>query len=219
VIKLATECLILAGGKAQRLGGADKGLVKLNKRPLIEYVIDRIPHTNDEPIISTNRNRHLYYAYSQRIISDSISGFQGPLAGIYSALKHINHDYLFVVPCDMPFLPENLFTNLQRAILANNCSISAVKHGSRIEPLLLLIEKTHIESIADYFNSGRRSVIGWIEESRCSYAEYDKNNSYFININSNDDLILAEKLMSDIAADTKSSALTNTKNLLLTPVL
>ena len=34
--------VILAGGRARRMGGADKGLVLFNGKPLIEYVIDAL---------------------------------------------------------------------------------------------------------------------------------------------------------------------------------
>lgn len=34
--------LILAGGKARRLNGQDKGLIKLGNQTLIEHVIDRL---------------------------------------------------------------------------------------------------------------------------------------------------------------------------------
>ncbi len=213
--ELVADCLILAGGQAQRLGGVDKGLLVLNKRPLIEYVLERTSCTPDRPIISANKNRASYLRYSQRVIGDSISGFQGPLAGIYSALEYMKHDYLFIMPCDTPFLPTDLFPRLQKAMEANCRPISVVKHGSQIEPLLLLIEKAHITGIADYINSGRRSVIDWIEESNCNYAEFPRGTSCFLNINSTDDLTLAEELI----ASRTDTASTNTKDLFLTPVL
>ena len=213
--KLAADCLVLAGGRAQRLGGVDKGLLALNGRPLIEYVLERTSCMTDRPIISANRNRASYLRYSRRAIGDSISGFQGPLAGIYSALKYMKHDYLFVMPCDTPFLPADLFQRLRKSMEKNNRPISVVKHGSQIEPLLMLIKKTHITGIANHLDSGQHSVIGWIEGYQCSYAEFSPGSSCFLNINSRDDLAMAEKLIAD-SADTAS---TDTKDLLLTPVL
>jgi len=34
--------IVLAGGKARRMGGIDKGLVELNGQPMITYVLDAL---------------------------------------------------------------------------------------------------------------------------------------------------------------------------------
>ena len=50
------SAVILAGGKARRMNGADKGLQLLKNKPLISHVIERLqPQVID---ISINANRH-----------------------------------------------------------------------------------------------------------------------------------------------------------------
>ena len=39
-----TVGLILAGGKAQRMGGNDKGLIELHGQEMISYIIDALQH-------------------------------------------------------------------------------------------------------------------------------------------------------------------------------
>lgn len=216
--------LILAGGKAQRLNGIDKGLVMLNKKPLIEHSIDRLgiarpDHNNINLIISANRNHDQYCHYAQYVVGDTIGDFSGPLAGIYSALKHIQSEYLLVIPCDMPFLPLDIYDQLKSKI--HNNDTCAVKHSDQIEPLLLLLKKTHISGIANYLSDGRRSVIGWLQENHCVYAEYNDKAKHcisaWLNINTWQDINLAEKLITEQLNVEKR--LSKSENLFLTPAL
>ncbi len=217
------DILILAGGKARRLNGIDKGLIMLNKKPLIEHCIGRLNHNlyhnRANLIISANRNHKKYSNYAQHVVSDIIGDYEGPLAGIYTALKHIQSEYLLVIPCDMPFLPLDLYDQLKSTI--HNNAACAVKHSDQIEPLLLLLKKTHIPGIANYLNDGRRSVIAWLQENHCVYAEYNNKAKHcinaWLNINTWQDINLAEKLITEQSNVEKR--LPKPKNLLLTSAL
>ncbi|MBP3363942.1 MAG: NTP transferase domain-containing protein, partial [Pseudomonas sp.] len=57
------ECsiLLLAGGRGQRMGGQDKGLVTWQGQPLIEFAQRVARPLTDDLIISCNRN-HAQYA-------------------------------------------------------------------------------------------------------------------------------------------------------------
>lgn len=211
------DIVILAGGKAQRLGGLDKGFVVLDNKPLIEHCIARLPTQDINLIISANRNHKKYLRYAHKAISDTVGVFDGPLAGIYSALEHIKSDHLFVVPCDMPFLPTNLHTKLKENIGHNNAC--AVMHSNQIEPLLLLIKKSHIASIAHYLENGRRSVIGWLKESHCVYTRYDNERIQFLNINTQKDISIAQEFINASASMDNKTYSANTQNLFLTTIL
>lgn len=79
--------VILSGGQGTRLAGLDKGLVKLNKIPLVQHLINRIQPQVSEIIISANRNLNVYNDLGFSVYEDDISGFAGPLAGIVKALQ------------------------------------------------------------------------------------------------------------------------------------
>ena len=57
---LSISAVILAGGRGQRMGGVDKGLVSWQKKPLIEYAIAAIEPQVDQLILSCNRNIEAY---------------------------------------------------------------------------------------------------------------------------------------------------------------
>src|SRR5690606_21182168 len=74
--------LILAGGRGQRMGGKDKGLVNWHGRPLIAWLHDVLRPLTDDLIISCNRNEQQYDAYADQLIKHGEQDSQGPLAGI-----------------------------------------------------------------------------------------------------------------------------------------
>ena len=87
------SCIILAGGRGSRVGGADKGLLPYEGRPLIEHVIESVAPQVDDIIISTNRNIVQYRRYSNMVITDGSSidylpdpGFTSGVASLLAAL-------------------------------------------------------------------------------------------------------------------------------------
>ena len=86
ILKNEISVVILAGGRASRMGGKDKGLIELDGAPLIAYVHEVVKNKASHIFISANRNTEQYSLYGEVIIDD-LKDFQGPLAGISKALK------------------------------------------------------------------------------------------------------------------------------------
>lgn len=89
---------ILSGGQATRMGGLDKGLVTLGKIPLYQHVLQRLQPQVSGVIISANRNIEEYQKSGYPVLSDSISGFKGPLAGILTVLEHSPTEWVLFAP-------------------------------------------------------------------------------------------------------------------------
>ena len=96
--------LILAGGRAQRMGGMDKGLIPFLQKPLIEASIARLKPQVDSLIINANRNITKYAAYGYPVILDETPDFSGPLAGFSVGLKACKTPYLLTSPCDLSLI-------------------------------------------------------------------------------------------------------------------
>ena len=94
--------LLLAGGRGQRMGGQDKGLLEWRGRPLIAWLHDVARPLTDELLLSCNRNHARYASYADRLVSDDEDGFPGPLAGIRAGLAAASHRWLLLLPCDTP---------------------------------------------------------------------------------------------------------------------
>src|ERR1041385_8160772 len=100
---------VLAGGRATRMGGEDKGLMELEPgRPMIAYVVTALQPQAQAVMINANRNIDRYAKYADTVVMDALPDFQGPLAGIAACLKACPTPYLLTVPCDSPLVAPDL---------------------------------------------------------------------------------------------------------------
>ena len=186
MIKTSTQvsCIILAGGEGKRAGGADKGLVSYENKPLIQHVIDRVRPQTDEIIISANRNIDLYNQYTDKVFSDSSdqsSGqHRGPLAGIAACLNHCKYEWALVVACDMPSLPDNLVERLSDNIQNNSVCIATVNNYHQ---LALLLRNNLSDSIMSRINKNQLKLIQWVESIPHGTVNFDDNPDAFLNLN------------------------------------
>ena len=103
--------IILAGGKARRFGGQDKGEILIGGERLIDIICDRLKSQSTEVMISATHD----YGLGLTTIADIDNAPGGPVGGIYSiwkSLKSRNVEGFFTVPVDGPNLPDDLVSNL-----------------------------------------------------------------------------------------------------------
>ncbi|KML71534.1 molybdenum cofactor guanylyltransferase MobA [Pectobacterium peruviense] len=178
--------VILAGGRATRMGGHDKGLIALNGIPLYQHVLSRLKTQVDEVIISANRNQDVYEQSGCRIISDSDANFLGPLAGILSGLHASTSEWVVFVPCDVPALPLDLVHRLWQARGEANATYAT--DGERPHPTLLLINKNLIERLEAYLHLGNRKLMLFMEQVGAKTVSFNDQPEAFHNLNSPEDL-------------------------------
>ena len=82
------SAIIIAGGRATRMIGVDKGLVMLQQKPLIAHVIARLKPQVDKIFINANREILQYEALGYPVLQDEITEFIGPLSGFSLGLQH-----------------------------------------------------------------------------------------------------------------------------------
>ncbi|HCY00576.1 MAG TPA: hypothetical protein DG754_10595, partial [Bacteroidales bacterium] len=97
-----TTLAVLAGGKASRMQGANKALLKHNGITFIEQIIKNLSAEFRETIIISNDNE-ISKIMPCPIYTDIIRD-KGPLGGIHSALTNALNPAVFIVSCDMPFV-------------------------------------------------------------------------------------------------------------------
>lgn len=101
------KILILAGGRSSRFG-SDKALALLHGRPLIAHVMD---HFAGRPV-AISGGAH-FARFGVPVLPDGEFAGAGPLAGIYEGLEWaLDAEALITVPCDTPFLPQDLIPRL-----------------------------------------------------------------------------------------------------------
>lgn len=184
---LPVYAVVLAGGKARRMHGKDKGLLQVNGRRLIDYTIENISPQVDHVFISANRNIQQYQTLGYPVLLDSFGDYAGPLAGILASLEKIHEDaLLLVVPCDMPALPPDLVTLLKQQLHADDADICCIQQQHRLQPLLSIMH-THVRKhLQTYLQSDKHKVLDWLQELRFSTVTLADES--LLNINSADDL-------------------------------
>ena len=176
--------VILAGGNATRMNGANKGLVKLYNTPLIQYVIHKIAPQVDELLINANRDITEFEAFGYPVIRDNIKhngDLIGPLAGFHAGLTTALYEYVLFVPCDMPNLPSNLCECLITQLQLNSAEIAVLKTGNDVIPVVCVCKKTVLPSLIAYINQGNRKVSTW--QKSCVYVEVNLPNTFSYNNN------------------------------------
>ena len=168
-----TQWIILAGGQASRMGGNDKGLIKLNGRPLIEHVIERLTPQTHDIWINANRNQDIYQHYAP-VISDVFDNYPGPLAGMHSGLTHSTKEWVGFVPCDSPLINTDLVDRFCQTATAN-CNLLVAHDGESQQPVFTLLNRSLLPSLTDFLNRGERKLMWFIRE--CHTIEVDFSDS------------------------------------------
>ena len=63
--------VVLAGGRATRWDGRDKGLIEVWGRPMISHVLDALAPQVEQVIINANRNLDQYRAFGLAVVTDA----------------------------------------------------------------------------------------------------------------------------------------------------
>ena len=191
--------LILAGGQASRMGGADKGLIVCAGRPLIEHVLARSMPRVDAVLISANRNLDQYRRYGHPVITDASADFPGPLAGIARGLEHCATDWLWVVPCDAPLVDMRLLDRLVQACRDGDYPAAVPTENGQMHPTFALLHRDTLASLKDYLSGGRRAVHAWLQTLPAAEVECGDHPEWFVNVNTPEDLAACEARLKDTA--------------------
>ena len=180
---MTCSAIILAGGQGRRMGGADKGLMQWQNKPLIQHIIDRLAPQVDEIIISCNRNIEQYKAFGYECIKDSTDDFLGPLAGIASCIASSRCDSVLLCPCDTPLIPLNLLYQLERTMQQSgaNAVIARDYHNQHYSHALLTTEFAN--TAGGQLSAKTKSLRSWYETTHWQCADFADKTKAFTNIN------------------------------------
>jgi molybdenum cofactor guanylyltransferase len=154
---LPCSVLLLSGGRGQRMGGLDKGLLEWRGQPLIAHLHALVRPLTDDLIISCNRNPEHYDGFADQLVSDDSADFPGPLAGIRAGLAAARHGHLLILPCDVPQLDARLLTELRETAQRNPLVPVMVRHGQFWEPLICILPTALRDAVEAAWHAGERS--------------------------------------------------------------
>jgi molybdopterin-guanine dinucleotide biosynthesis protein A len=176
--------VILAGGRARRMGGIDKGLILLNGKPMVVHVIAALRAEIDNLLINANRNLEQYAAFGYPVIPDIMDGYLGPLAGIASGMRAASSQYIVTAPCDSPLVANDLVRRLYETLTREGADISVAHDGERMHPVFALMRRDLLPSLLDFLNAGQRKIDRWYAQHRLAVAYFRDQPEAFRNVNS-----------------------------------
>lgn len=194
--------IILAGGRAARMGGGDKPLRDLGDRPILTRVIERLTGQCAPLALGANGDPARFSRFNLPVLADSLPGYPGPLAGILAGMDWaaaLGASHVISVPGDTPFLPADLAARLWAARGTEGLALAATRDRAgnvRHHPTCGLWPVALRDDLRAALAAGLRKVRLWAEMHRAGYAEYPIGPfDPFFNINRPEDIAAAEALL------------------------
>ncbi len=181
------------------MGGHDKGLLPINNRAMIEYVIEKLSPQVDDILINANRNLERYSQFGHKVITDQITGYAGPLAGMAAAIQACESEYILSTPCDGPWVPADLASRLFTRLEREGANLSTAHDGERLQPVFILMHRKLLPSILSYLASGERRLGYWVKQQKPALTDFSDQPELFFNVNSPAELKAAEADLRDPA--------------------
>lgn len=178
--------LVLAGGLGRRMSedgaGVDKGLRPFRGRPMVMHAIERLSPQVGGLIVNANRNVAAYRAFGHPVVGDAIEGFAGPLAGLHAGLLACTTEWLVTVPCDSPFLPEDLVERLAQAAIGEHADVAVARTGAQPHPVFALVARRVLPGLEGFLASGQRKIDAWYADLPLATVDFG-DDAPFRNIN------------------------------------
>ncbi|KVK97881.1 molybdenum cofactor guanylyltransferase MobA [Burkholderia territorii] len=180
--------LLLAGGRATRMDGADKGLQLLDGTPLALHVLRRLSPQVDEMLISANRNADRYAElgapFDARIVPDDTPDFPGPLAGLLAGMRAARAPLVACSPCDTPYLPTDLVARLLAALDAHQADVAMAvtvdaQQARSPQPTCALLRTSLADDLAAGLAAGERKVRAWYARHKTVEVEFCDERAFY----------------------------------------
>jgi molybdopterin-guanine dinucleotide biosynthesis protein A len=204
--------VILAGGLATRMGGGDKGLLRLGNDTLLDRVIARLEPQVAGIALNANGDASRFAAYDLAILPDSIEGYAGPLAGVLAGLDWAasqGAQSIVSVAADTPFFPVDLVDHLLAAAEGQKHPLvlaatpredgeetkSMSRSGLIRHPTFGLWPVALRDDLRAALQDGLRKVVLWTGQHGGREAVFDIPGDPFFNVNTPEDLRLAQAML------------------------
>jgi len=191
--------VILAGGRAARMGGGDKALLDLGGRPMLAQVIDRLAPQVAAMALNANGDPDRFAGFGLPVIPDTVAGFPGPLAGVLAGLDWAverGAGHIVTVAADTPFFPTDLVARLVAG--AGAAPIALAETASGLHPTFGLWPVALRDDLALALADGVRKVAAWAQGAgTCRVRFGDRPRDPFFNVNTPEDLARARAWLAE----------------------
>lgn len=194
--------VILAGGRAQRMGGGDKGLLDLGGRLMLDEVIARLAPQCGSVILNANGPPERFAGFGLGVVADGLAGSLGPLAGVLAGMDHaaaVGASHIVTVAADTPFFPADLVARLEYAARSEGkpIALAATRERGRVirHPTFGLWPVSLREDLRQALVAGVSKIVLWAEPHGMALAEFPiLGMDPFFNVNQAEDLAKAREI-------------------------
>lgn len=197
---------VLAGGLARRMGGGDKGLIRLGGRLVLDHVLDRFQPQVSACVLNANGDPARFASYGLPVVADSVEGFAGPLAGVLAGLEWARDNtgarWVATAATDTPFFPEDFVARMLAAMEANGANMACAASNGRHHPVFGLWPVGLADDLRHTLvEEGIRKVDLWTARHKLVAVEFaaDPHDPFF-NVNRPEDVEQAERIAAEFAA-------------------
>lgn len=192
------SCAVLAGGKSKRMNGENKALIEIGQHSNLEKIIRLSEKYFFETILIANSHNIFDDLNKIKIYRDVYQNI-GPLGGIHSALVNSSTEFVFLLPCDMPFISERLVLDEIDQFRKQSCDIIVPRIGDFFEPLHSIYSVKVADKLAHHIqNTKDLSVRSFFSSVKVFYWDIENTEEIrrsFININTRKDIDLAIEIL------------------------
>ena len=197
-----TVAVVLAGGLSRRMEGLKKPRLQLAGEPLLSRVILRVAPQVSRVLVNLNEPVDNAELQHHTVVPDAIGGFPGPLTGLDSAFGFLAVEAplvkaVLLVPCDGPFLPEDLFSRLAEGLNISQADVACASYAGEPQPTFSLWRRDTMGAVhsmlAERKRGGFRELLKELETVYVRWQESAVNP--FFNINTPEDLARAGNLL------------------------
>ena len=138
---------ILAGGRAVRFGGRDKGSLFIDGRTIFDRQIGELSQVAEEILVVGDAVPRS----GVRAVADLVPGC-GPLGGVHTALTEARGDVTLVMACDMPFVTAGFLAHLASLCYHADAVVPQTERG--YHPLCAAYSRGCLEPVARRLAAG-----------------------------------------------------------------
>jgi molybdopterin-guanine dinucleotide biosynthesis protein A len=148
--------VLVAGGRATRLGGIPKGLLRVEGEPIAARALRLFASLFPAALVVAN-DPAPYRELGAAVVADRIAG-KGAPGGIHAALAAVATDWIFAAACDMPFL-EAAPIRLLAAHRRPGVAAVLVRYGGVLQPLHAFWSRECLATLARMLAAGDPSLV------------------------------------------------------------
>lgn len=186
--------VILAGGRATRMGGGDKCLLILRGRPLLSHLLERLTPQATHLALNANGDPARFATFGLPVLPDPLPGQPGPLAGVLAGMDwaaSLGLPCVLTLAGDTPFPPPDLAARLAAAGPFALASSPDETGTPRLHPTIGFWPVALRDPLRAALHAGEHRVGRWALAKGAVPVLFDGPPDPFLNINTPEDLTRA----------------------------